>query len=1068
MGRGKKKGEKKEEKSEDNPTTSETPVPDPTPDPEESEEFVGLGIGGKKKNPRKKKKDVKGSTTGVQSVVPTVQTASSSSEPPVGQFTQLSLGDTANVPPPSGWKKPLQQQSDPPVASSTSQSVQRPPQEFQSAGRGRGQGAGGDQSVGRGQGAGGDQSVGRGRGLGQPTSKKGWGSVPTVQQSPPMTTMSSSSQPPQSRGSHFEQRPGPAPQSRADIARPSPSHQAPSQQAPSQQKPQQSYVTAPSLYKVPPKFESNRPIVRSRATQVLTNYLKMIIEPRKIYRYDIIFKPEKAKKLIPKAFALAKNAKFPKCLIAFDQMKNCYSLTPLPDVPNTEDRLVVKVDVTDNNGRIVPFEVSFKHTGVVDFENILQYMKTGGTSLNPPTETIQCVDVILRQGTLEQYIKCGRQFYKRPANPIDLGDGLEMWTGLFQSAICASRPFVNIDVVHKGFPRSQPLVTTLSKDFGLDPRQTLQQRNWAVSAFQEYLKGLRVVAAIGGDLSASGQKREFICNDIVGPANKETFDYTDPNTGRHQKMTVADFFTKVKGCRLQYPNLNCVWVGPRDKTIYYPMELLTVVYGQVCNKQLNEKQLSKMVREAATPPDDRRRKIEEVIKAMNYSQNETFKKFGLKIDNQFHAVDAKVLAPPQLTVTPGRAITPRMGAWQSNGLLKPEPLRSWGFIAIDTAPTCDFQNIITMMINVAGEMGMQASRPEMTHFNATMRDFEDILFKALKTGVKFLFVIVGTRSKDLYHKVKRTAERDIGILTQCIKEFTAMRKMNPQTARNILLKVNSKLMGINQVLDGRSMPPCLSGGDVMVVGADVTHPAPGQSTIPSIAAVTASIDPTCFQYNIELSIQTPKKEMIVQFEDMMVDHLKVYKQKQNKLPRKIFVFRDGVSEGQFEQVMHSELTAVHRAYQKMTGNPNLKPEVLFLLVQKRHHTRMFVPNSSYNVEPGTVVDKEIVHASELDFYLVSHQAIKGTARPTRYHAVCNDGRIPSDEVEQLTYYLCHLYSRCMRSVSYPTPTYYAHLACLRARSLTFGDKYDNNELEKQPKRLRVMDTILQASRMFFV
>ena len=33
----------------------------------------------------------------------------------------------------------------------------------------------------------------------------------------------------------------------------------------------------------------------------------------------------------------------------------------------------------------------------------------------------------------------------------------------------------------------------------------------------------------------------------------------------------------------------------------------------------------------------------------------------------------------------------------------------------------------------------------------------------------------------------------------------------------------------------------------------------------------------------------------------------------------------------------------------------------------------------------------------------------------------------------LSYYLCHLYSRCTRAVSYPTPTYYAHLVAERAR-----------------------------------
>lgn len=31
-----------------------------------------------------------------------------------------------------------------------------------------------------------------------------------------------------------------------------------------------------------------------------------------------------------------------------------------------------------------------------------------------------------------------------------------------------------------------------------------------------------------------------------------------------------------------------------------------------------------------------------------------------------------------------------------------------------------------------------------------------------------------------------------------------------------------------------------------------------QANVPSIAAVTASMDPKCFIYNIELSVQTPK------------------------------------------------------------------------------------------------------------------------------------------------------------------------------------------------------------------
>ncbi len=40
---------------------------------------------------------------------------------------------------------------------------------------------------------------------------------------------------------------------------------------------------------------------------------------------------------------------------------------------------------------------------------------------------------------------------------------------------------------------------------------------------------------------------------------------------------------------------------------------------------------------------------------------------------------------------------------------------------------------------------------------------------------------------------------------------------------------------------------------------------------------------------------------------------------------------------------------------------------------------------------------------------------------------------PLDELQCLTYQLCHTYVRCTRSVSIPAPAYYAHLVAFRAR-----------------------------------
>ena len=39
----------------------------------------------------------------------------------------------------------------------------------------------------------------------------------------------------------------------------------------------------------------------------------------------------------------------------------------------------------------------------------------------------------------------------------------------------------------------------------------------------------------------------------------------------------------------------------------------------------------------------------------------------------------------------------------------------------------------------------------------------------------------------------------------------------------------------------------------------------------------------------------------------------------------------------------------------------------------------------------------------------------------------------ADELQVLTYQMCHTYVRCTRSVSIPAPAYYAHLVAFRAR-----------------------------------
>ena len=67
----------------------------------------------------------------------------------------------------------------------------------------------------------------------------------------------------------------------------------------------------------------------------------------------------------------------------------------------------------------------------------------------------------------------------------------------------------------------------------------------------------------------------------------------------------------------------------------------------------------------------------------------------------------------------------------------------------------------------------------------------------------------------------------------------------------------------------------------------------------------------------------------------------------------------------------------------------IDPKITIIVVGKRHHVRFFPVNErdgdkSGNCPAGTVVDREIAHPTEFDFYLQSHGGLLGTSRPAHY------------------------------------------------------------------------------------
>lgn len=320
---------------------------------------------------------------------------------------------------------------------------------------------------------------------------------------------------------------------------------------------------------------------------------------------------------------------------------------------------------------------------------------------------------------------------------------------------------------------------------------------------------------------------------------------------------------------------------------------------------------------------------------------------------------------------------------------------------------------------------------------------------------KLVLVIIPEINSVIYNRVKYAGDVKEGILNVCVlaQKFA---KSNDQYHNNVALKVNLKLGGQNQILEPSKLG-LLAEGKTMVIGIDVTHPAPGSSSnAPSIASIVASVDQKLGQWPAKLRIQTGRQEMVADLGNLLKSRLRLWTSKNKHLPENILIYHDGVSEGQYDIVLNNELPSLRKACIETYPAPLTKqnlPRLSIIIVGKRHNTRFYPTTTqdadrSSNPLNGTVVDRGVTEARNWNFFLQAHMALQGTARPAHYYIVHDEifraRKVPTplvsvaDVVEELTHNLCYLFGRATKAVSVCPPAYYADLACERARCYLGG------------------------------
>ncbi|MED6193882.1 Protein argonaute-2 [Stylosanthes scabra] len=298
--------------------------------------------------------------------------------------------------------------------------------------------------------------------------------------------------------------------------------------------------------------------------------------------------------------------------------------------------------------------------------------------------------------------------------------------------------------------------------------------------------------------------------------------------------------------------------------------------------------------------------------------------------------------------------------------------------------------------------------------------------------LQFLLCVM-TKKSPGYKYLKWISETKVGIVTQCCLSHSA-NEGDDLFYTNLALKINAKLGGSNVELS--HMFPYFEGDrHVMFVGADVNHPGSWDNKSPSIAAVVATVNwPAANRYAARVCPQYNRSEKILNFGEVCSELVACYSRMNGVRPERIIIFRDGVSEYQFDMVLNEELHDLKREFQRL----NYFPTITLIVAQKRHQTRFFPEgwkdgSSSGNILPGTVVDAKVTHPFEFDFYLCSYYGSIGTSKPTHYHVLWDEHKFKSDELQKLIYDMCFTFAKCSKPVSLVPPVYYADLTAYRGR-----------------------------------
>ncbi|KAM9252529.1 piwi-like protein 2 [Cariama cristata] len=609
----------------------------------------------------------------------------------------------------------------------------------------------------------------------------------------------------------------------------------------------------------------------------------------------------------------------------------------------------------------------------------------------------------------------GRNFFEPAQATVLQHYRLQIWPGYSVSIRKKNGGlFLLVDAIHK----------VIRSDSVLNFMHTIYKQN--INSFQdECTKQL-----VGNVVITRYNNRTYRIDDIDwNKTPRDSF-----TLASSEEITFVDYYSKTYGITIRELDQPLLVHRPREKQtpegkrrldMVLLVPELTFMTG-IPEMKKDSRMVKDVMREMLQSPREHYARLTSLLRRIRDSPEASRELmcWGLSLDPDIHRTQGRVLPMERINLRHSSFIPTDDLSWNKEVVREASisaiAMNYWLLVYPKRLQDVA-KDLVTTMESICGPIGMRVSRPALVELkDDRIETYAKTIRSVLgsEDKVQLVLCIISSSREDLYRAIKKLCCVQSPVPSQVINAQSLAGQLGKMrtVVQKVLLQMNCKLGG---ELWGVDIPL----KQLMVIGMDIYHSR--SKGMRSVIGFVASMNHILTKWYSRVVFQMPHQEIADSLRLCLADALEHFHEMNHCLPRKIVMYRDGVSDSQLDTVLKYEIPQMQKCFSTFE---NYQPSMVVVVVQKQISTNFYALTAEQfaSPPPGTVIDHTVTSLDWQDFFLLAHCSRQGCSIPTRYVCVLNTANLSSEHLQRLTFKLCHLYWNWPGTVRVPAPCKYAH------------------------------------------